>query len=52
MFNGANTLNGKQLGRTKNFGSSTPTSSPTEYYLNLEEEIPVRGENVTFRNSV
>jgi hypothetical protein len=45
-FNRATTLNEKQLGRRKkNFRSSTPTSSPTEQHPNLEDEIPVRGED-------
>jgi len=44
-FNGATTLKEKLPKRKKkNFKSSTPTSSPTEYYLNLKDEIPVRGE--------
>jgi hypothetical protein len=33
----------QQLKRRKNFGSSTPTSSPIEQPLNLGDEIPVRG---------
>jgi hypothetical protein len=45
-FNGATTLNMKLPRRRKmNFKSNTPTSSPTEYHLNLEDEIPVRGED-------
>jgi hypothetical protein len=52
-FNGATTLSEKQLGRRKkNFESGTPTSSPTEYHLNLKDEIPIRGRTVTFRNSM
>jgi len=45
-FSGATTLKEKQPGRKKkSFGSSTPTSSPTKYCLNLEDEIPVRAED-------